>query len=56
MAERDRLRELLQRCDCVFRFDLARMIVFGPDYNQAVKDASDALREAIEILEGEPHG
>lgn len=45
--EIDRLREALERCDRVFHFDLRRMVEFGPDYNQAVKDAAGTVREAL---------
>ncbi len=39
--------KVLERCDRVFQFDLIRMIEFGPEYNQAVKDVADAVREIL---------
>jgi len=52
--ERDALRAELERkdaalevCDRVLHFDLRKMITWGPDYNQAVKDAADAARAAL---------
>lgn len=36
-----------EACDRVLHFDLRKMIVFGDDYNQAVKDAADEIRAAL---------
>lgn len=46
--EIERLRAALEVCDRVLHFDLRRMITWGADYNQAVKDAADAVRAALE--------
>ena len=54
LAENAKLRavaEAAKRADVVIHFDLQRMVTFGPDYNQAVKDVGDALHEALEALE-----
>lgn len=45
--EIERLRAALEVCDRVLHFDLRRMITWGADYNQAVKDAADAARAAL---------
>lgn len=42
-----RLRGALERCHRVLHFDLRRMIEFGPDYNQAVKDVADVVRHSL---------
>ena len=47
-AEIERLRAALEVCDRVLHFDLRGMITWGKDYNQAVKDAADAARAALE--------
>lgn len=49
--EIERLRAALQVCDRVLHFDLRKMITWGNDYNQAVKDAADAARAALETRE-----
>jgi hypothetical protein len=46
-AEVERLREALEVCDRVLHFDLRKMITWGNDYNQAVKDAADITRAAL---------
>jgi len=46
-AELERKDAALRICDRVLRFDLRRMIEWGTDYNQAVKDAADATRAAL---------
>ncbi len=58
-AERNRLRDInaellaaLEVCDRVLHFDLHKMITWGPDCNQAVKDAADQARATIAKAEG----
>lgn len=46
--ENETLRAALDVCDRVLHFDLRKMITWGDDYNQAVKDAADAARAALE--------
>ena len=46
-AEVERLRAALEVCDRVLHFDLRKMITWGNDYNQAVKDAADIARAAL---------
>lgn len=46
-AERDELYAALEAAVTVFGFDLKRMVEFGPDYNQAVKDAFDLCVAAL---------
>lgn len=46
-AELERKDAALEVCDRVLHFDLRKMITWGPDYNQAVKDAADAARAAL---------
>jgi hypothetical protein len=41
------LEGALAVCDRVLHFDLRRMIEWGDDYNQAVKDAADKARAAL---------
>ena len=46
----DRIAQLeaaLEVCDRVLHFDLRKMITWGPDYNQAVKDAANVTRAAL---------
>lgn len=50
-AQVEALTRALSVCDRVLHFDLQKMIVFGDDYNQAVKDAADATRAALEAAE-----
>lgn len=50
-AQVEALTGALSVCDRVLHFDLKKMIVFGDDYNQAVKDAADATRAALEAAE-----
>ena len=52
-AEIERLREALTICDRVLHFNLRKMIIFGDDYNQAVKDAADAASSALQQKESE---
>ena len=51
-AEIERLRAVLEICDRVLHFDLRKMITWGDDYNQAVKDAADAVRAALGGTDG----
>jgi hypothetical protein len=46
----DRFEEALRVCDRVLHFDLRRMIEWGDDFNQAVKDAADAARSVLSRL------
>jgi hypothetical protein len=46
-ARVEELEKALVVCDRVLHFDLRRMIEWGDDYNQAVKDAADAARAAL---------
>ena len=46
-AEITRLRAALEVCFRVLHFDLRKMITWGPDYNQAVRDAADATIAAL---------
>lgn len=41
------LRKALEGAERVFFFDLSRMREIGPDYNQAVVDAGNRVREAL---------
>ena len=45
--EIDAMRDALVVADRVMRFDLRRMIVMGPDFNQAVTDAANAIYAVI---------
>lgn len=50
IAEVRALREVAEAAKLardVIRFDLRSMIIFGADYNQAVKDAADRLGTAL---------
>ncbi len=42
-----KLEAALEVCDRVLHFDLRKMITWGPDYNQAVKDAANVTRAAL---------
>lgn len=44
--------EALEIVNRVFQFNLNNMIVWGDDYNQAVKDAADAVATALRALKG----
>jgi len=46
-AEIAKLEAALEVCDRVLHFDLRKMITWGPDYNQAVKDAANVTRAAL---------
>ncbi len=52
--ERDVVREALETCNRVLRFDLRKMLVFGPDFNQAVKDAADRVSTALAASAAQP--
>jgi hypothetical protein len=48
LAEQNaKLMDALEVCHRVIGFNLERMITFGPDYNQAVKDAFDISGAAL---------
>lgn len=47
------LVEALECINRVLHFDLRRMIEFGDDYNQAVKDAADAATAALQAIAGD---
>ncbi len=49
------IREALECINRVLHFDLRRMIEFGDDYNQAVKDAADAATAALQAIAGDSH-
>ena len=54
MVERDELYAALTIAVTVIGFDLKRMVVFGPDYNQAVRDAFEAGKAALAMAGDTP--
>ena len=50
-AKVEQMKMVLEMSNRVLHFDLRRMIEWGPDYNQAVKDAADEVRKILENIE-----